>query len=62
MNEAGSGTAVRYRPAHDPDTWRAGTLVRPSPNGEEWLVHGALGDFWLPVGRLFLVEADEPAE
>ncbi|MBI3522534.1 MAG: hypothetical protein HY071_05460 [Chloroflexi bacterium] len=50
------GTRVRYSPAHS-DLWREGTLVRPSPNGEEWLVSNELGRFWIQLSRLRPVEA-----
>jgi hypothetical protein len=38
---------------------RIGELVRPSPNGEEWLVKDRLGRFW--VSTLRLMPADEEA-
>ncbi len=56
MIEVRPGMTVRYHPAQAPDDWRLGTLVKPSPNGEEWLVKGAFGKFWLAVGRLEPVE------
>jgi hypothetical protein len=31
---------------------RVGELVRPSPNGEEWLVKNRLGRFWVAVTRM----------
>jgi hypothetical protein len=49
---------VRYSPAHS-DEWREGTLVKSSPNREEWLVENRYGRFWLHVGRLRPPE-DEP--
>ncbi|MGH2450667.1 MAG: hypothetical protein ACRDGE_05255 [Candidatus Limnocylindria bacterium] len=29
-----------------------GTLVRSSPNGEEWLLKNEMGRFWVHVSRL----------
>ena len=52
------GAKVRYEPVHS-GTWRRGTLVRPSPNNEEWLVKNELGRFWIHVTRL---RPDEEAE
>ena len=49
--ELRKGAKVRYAPAHS-GLWREGTLVRASPNQEEWLVKNELGKFWLHVGRL----------
>lgn len=46
------GARVRYHPAHDPTGWREGELVRPSANGEEWLVTNEYGRFWLALSRL----------
>ena len=54
-----SGTRVRYSPAHS-DEWREGVLVHPSPNGEEWLVKGRFGSFWLHIARLFPADGGEP--
>lgn len=54
------GTRVRYSPAHS-DEWREGVLVHPSPNGEEWLVKGRFGKFWVDVPRLFPADSDEAA-
>ena len=51
-----AGMRVRYHPGADPAGWRTATLVRPSANGEEWLVRGAFGNFWLAAGRLFLAD------
>lgn len=46
------GARVRWDPAHSPEP-RAGKLVRPSPNGEEWLVQGDAGQrYWIHVTRL----------
>jgi len=50
------GATVVYSPAHS-DLWREGTLVRPSPNGEEWLVKNRFGSFWIHVRRLRAPEA-----
>jgi len=52
--ELRSGMRVRFGPEH-----RIGELVRPSPNGEEWLVKDRLGRFWVSATRLEL--ADETA-
>ena len=52
--ELRSGMRVRFGPDH-----RIGELVRPSPNGEEWLVKDRLGRFWVSATRLEL--ADETA-
>ena len=52
------GTHVRYSPAHSGE-WREGVLVHASPNGEEWLVKGRFGKFWMDVSRLFPAGADE---
>lgn len=49
--ELAPGVKVRYRPG-DSDGWRQGTLVRPSTTGEEWLVKGRFGRFWINVNRL----------
>jgi hypothetical protein len=46
------GARVRYEPVHSGE-WRDGTLVRRSPNGEEWLVSNRFGRVWVKVGRLF---------
>jgi hypothetical protein len=45
------GAKVQYRAA-DSDEWREGTLVRASPNNEEWLVKNRFGKYWLHVSRL----------
>jgi hypothetical protein len=45
------GAAVQYRAA-DSGEWRDGTLVRSSPNGEEWLIKNRFGKYWLNVNRL----------
>jgi hypothetical protein len=52
------GARVRYSPAHS-DEWREGTIVKSSPNREEYLVENRYGRFWLHVGRLRPVE-DQP--
>lgn len=49
--ELRKGVKVRYEPVHSGRT-REGTLVRPSPNQEEWLVTNELGKFWVHVNRL----------
>ena len=40
--ELRSGMKVRFGPDR-----RIGELVRPSPNGEEWLVKDRLDRFWV---------------
>ena len=45
------GASVRYVAA-DTGELRDGTLVRPSANGEEWLVKNRFGQFWVYVTRL----------
>lgn len=46
------GARVRWHPAHS-DEWREGTLVRPSPTNEEWLVRADDGQqYWIYVARL----------
>ncbi len=45
------GARVLHAPAGT-DLWREGTLVRSSPNGEEWLVKDRFGRFWVYVTRL----------
>ena len=52
------GARIRYSPAHSGE-WREGELVKPSANGEEWLVKNRFGEFWLYVNRLRPPE-DEP--
>lgn len=32
--------------------WVEGTLLRASPDAEEWLVRTRLGDRWVPLGEL----------
>lgn len=49
--ELRKGAKVRYEPAHSGRP-RLGTLVRPSPNQEEWLVTNEHGKFWVAVRRL----------
>jgi len=58
--ELRSGARVLYSPAHS-NEWREGTLVRSSPNGEEWLVKNRFGQFWLHVNRL-RPPANEPED
>ncbi len=55
--ELRKGTKVRYEPAHSGRP-RMGTLVRPSPNQEEWLVTNEHGKFWVAVRRLSPAEED----
>jgi hypothetical protein len=57
--ELRSGVTVQYLAA-DSGEWREGTLVRPSPTGEEWLVKNRFGKFWLHVSRLRPAELLEP--
>jgi hypothetical protein len=45
------GTRVRYIAA-DSGELRDGTLVKSSPNGEEWLVKNRFGQYWLHLSRL----------
>ncbi len=45
------GARVRYSPVHSGE-WRDGELVKPSVNGEEWLVKNRFGKFWIYVNRL----------
>jgi hypothetical protein len=52
------GARVRYTPVHS-DESREGTLIRSSPNQEEWLVKNRFGRFWIHVNRLRPVD-DEP--
>jgi len=47
-----SGARVEWVPAPGPEM-RRGKLVRPSPNGEEWLIDGDEGQrYWVAVTRL----------
>jgi hypothetical protein len=45
------GARVRYLAA-DSGELRDGTLVKSSPNGEEWLVKNRFGQYWLHLSRL----------
>ena len=55
------GARIRYHSAQAPELWREGTLLRPSANGEEWLVRSAFGRFWLPLSLIQPIpEAVEP--
>jgi hypothetical protein len=38
-----------------------GELVRPSPNGEEWLVKDRFGKFWVATNRLVLQDEEAAA-
>ena len=49
--ELRSGMKVRF--GYDD---RIGELVRPSPNGEEWLVKDRFGRFWVAVTRMRSVD------
>lgn len=55
--ELRKGAKVRYEPAHSGRS-RVGTLVRPSPNQEEWLVTNEHGKFWISVRRLSPARGD----
>ncbi len=58
--ELRSGARVRWDPAHSPES-RSGKLIRPSPNGEEWLVQSDTGQrFWISVLRLRPPESGTP--
>jgi hypothetical protein len=48
-----AGVKVRF--GHD---GRIGELVRPSPNGEEWLVKDRFGKFWVATNRLELEDEE----
>lgn len=46
------GARVRWQPVHT-DESRQGTLIRPSPTNEEWLVKSDTGQqYWIYVTRL----------
>jgi len=49
---------VKVRFGHD---GRIGELVRPSPNGEEWLVKDRFGGFWVSTNRLELADEENAA-
>lgn len=38
---------------HDELGWMEGTLIRRSPNGEEWLVRTKFEDRWVPIAELY---------
>ena len=40
---------------------RVGELVRPSPNGEEWLVKDRFGKFWLATNHIVLEDEETAA-
>ena len=46
-----AGATVQYLAAAS-NEWQTGTLVKGSPNGEEWLVKNRFGKYWLHVSRL----------
>ncbi|OLC19735.1 MAG: hypothetical protein AUH33_05180 [Chloroflexi bacterium 13_1_40CM_68_21] len=50
------GLKVRFGPDQ-----RVGELVRPSPNGEEWLVKDRFGRFWVNTNRLELADEETAA-
>ena len=54
--ELRAGLKVRFGPDR-----RVGELVRPSPNGEEWLVKDRLGRFWVSSTRLELADEETAA-
>ena len=45
------GATVQYLAAAS-NEWQIGTLIKGSPNGEEWLVKNRFGKYWLHVSRL----------
>jgi len=46
------GARVRWQPVHTEEQ-REGTLIRPSPTNEEWLVKSDSGQqYWIYVTRL----------
>ena len=47
---------------HDEFGWVRGVAVRPSPNGEEWLVKNRFGRFWIHVTRLRPAETATPED
>src|SRR3989442_1673763 len=49
------GTKVIFGPDR-----RVGELVRPSPNGEEWLGGDPLGEFWVARNHTVLGAAETP--
>ena len=54
--EIRAGVKVRF--GHDR---RVGELMRPSPNGEEWLVKDRFGKFWVATNRLILEDEETAA-
>lgn len=54
--ELRAGTKVIFGPDR-----RVGELVRPSPNGEEWLVKDRFGNFWVATNRLILEDEESAA-
>jgi hypothetical protein len=44
------GTRVGFD--HDEVGWIEGTAIRPSANGEEWLIRTKLDDRWVALSRL----------
>jgi hypothetical protein len=56
--ELRKGARVSYRLTDG--SWRAGSLVRGSPNDEEWLVKNEFGRFWVPVTQLRPPEEPQP--
>ena len=50
------GTKVIFGPDH-----LVGELVRPSPNGEEWLVKDRFGKFWLATNHIVLEDEETAA-
>jgi hypothetical protein len=54
--EPRAGVKVRFGPDR-----RVGELMRPSPNGEEWLVKDRFGKFWVATNRLVLQDEEAAA-
>jgi hypothetical protein len=54
--ELRSGTKVLFGPDR-----RVGELVKPSTNGEEWLVKDRFGKFWVATNRLVLEDEETAA-
>jgi hypothetical protein len=51
-----AGTKIIFGPDR-----RVGELVRPSPNGEEWLVKDRFGKFWVATNRIVLEDEETAA-
>ena len=50
------GTKVIFGPDR-----RVGELVRPSPNGEEWLVKDRFGKVWIATNHIVLEDEETAA-